>query len=620
MNFATPDFFPPHPPTDESPIDCVHSAQGNFNMFRRESRWLIAHATTMRTASWVRNPQQCRTYLEVPSRMKAQQQPPLRPSEFPKPRYKPYLYIASATAIAGLGYFYITSHPTSTVEPRKLIVPEIQKSIPHEGSSNQNLCEAVSPQHFQVKKSGEQLGVYVWGSNSGSVADPETNENVVKLPRRIRYFDGKLLRDLKLDRDCGVAILDNGDLVQWGKGFSDSTREPEKTLTGKDLISLAISRDRIVTLSSNGTVYSLPVAKLNQEFGVKTSESTWLPFWHKKADISYRVLRPHLSFREKIISISAGLEHALLLTNSGRVFSAACASDKFPSRGQLGIPGLTWNTRPKGPFDVCHEIKSLRGIKQISTGDYHSVALDKTGGVFCFGDNFFGQLGVDSPTNVPYTDKPLMLPLENQYGKYHDVKATGVFAGGTNTFFTVYSQAILPSTANSPQLGHTVFNVWSVGAGRFGTLGNGKWNHVQDTPVKVKALSGLCEYNEKLQQVVPITLRALSVGSTNAAAVLNNYTNVSNSRKGPQADANWGSDILCWGGNEFYQLGTGKKNNVSFPSHINPPADLDTKQSQTEDHRFQISPRRTVRVGGRRISFEQRIECGRNITAIYSAV
>ena len=35
-------------------------------------------------------------------------------------------------------------------------------------------------------------------------------------------------------------------------------------------------------------------------------------------------------------------------------------------------------------------------------------------------------------------------------------------------------------------------------------------------------------------------------------------------------DTNFGADILWWGGNEHYQLGTGKRNNVNSPVYIGP--------------------------------------------------
>jgi hypothetical protein len=137
----------------------------------------------------------------------------------------------------------------------------------------------------------------------------------------------------------------------------------------------------------------------------------------------------------------------------------------------------------------------------------------------------------------------------------------------------------------------------------------------------MQPLSGLFEYDEKEKVVVPIRIAYISVGSTHASAVLNNVTYLDASEKSSENDTNWGADVLWWGGNEFYQLGTGKRNNVPTPIYIQ-PLDLtsEAEAGRKEEHRFHVTPRHTVKQKGRKVSMEQRIECGRNVTAVYSAV
>lgn len=140
---------------------------------------------------------------------------------------------------------------------------------------------------------------------------------------------------------------------------------------------------------------------------------------------------------------------------------------------------------------------------------------------------------------------------------------------------------------------------------------------------------------------------------------MQNLTNVnastSTSTTSPAYDVNYGSDVLWWGNNEFYQLGTGKRSNTSVPVYIPPldpvaagmevsggdmtgsssSGDLGRKSGviggKGEDgsarltkkdqvHRFQATPRKRVSVGGRNADVEQRIACGRGNSAVYSAV
>ena len=496
------------------------------------------------------------------------------------------------------------------------------------GLSKEDNRDLISSQHLQVKRSWENPGVYAWGSNTGKVAAPDSDEAFIKSPTRIPFFDGMLLRDIKLDRTFGAAVTENGDLLQWGTAYSEETRQPTLTLTGKNLVSVTLSRDRVIALSSSGKIYSLPAARTDQLSGPKSLESTWIPFYSTQSLISYRVIKPPTTSQsEKITSISCGLDHLLILTKSGRIFSAAASSSEFPSRGQLGVPGLTWMTRPPGPYDQPHEITTLRGfeISSISAGDYHSFAVDKEGRVFTFGDNSLGQLGFDYNSESPTIDAPSLLPIQKLYAGTNQVpRVTSVAAGGVNSFFTIDATRVAgqgEDPAEARGIGRVTADTWSCGQGIYGGLGNGRWTHVQGTPTKIKKLSSLFEYDEGNRTVIPIRLQRLSVGSTHASATMDNVTHIGAHSGSSENDTNWGADVLWWGGNEYYQLGTGKRNNKSIPDYI-APLDLaaDREKGRREEHRFQITPKGKVRIGGREVNMEQRVECGRFVTAVYSAV
>ncbi|KAK1753099.1 regulator of chromosome condensation 1/beta-lactamase-inhibitor protein II [Echria macrotheca] len=538
----------------------------------------------------------------------------------------PFYGLLALAGFSGAAAFTVlTSKPEAASGPEQAeIVFEKPRKQARSKEENRDL---LSSQHVQVKNSWENPGVYAWGSNAGKVIAPDSDEAVVKLPRRIRYFDGQLLRDLKLDRDFGAAVTENGDLVQWGAAFSKDITTPVVTLKGKNLTKIALSRDRIIGLSSNGSVYSLPVAKEDQETGEKPTVNSWIPFWSGASPVSYRSLAPpNLGWNEKVVDIKSGLEHCLLLTSKGRLFSAASSTERFPDKGQLGVAGLTWQSRPQGPFYQPHEVSALRGskIKEIACGDFHSLALDGEGRVFGFGDNSFGQLGVEMVPESPSLDAPSELPVKKLYRDSTLVpKVTSIAAGGLNSFFTVDVRKVQSrdNTQIVParELGRVFSETWACGEGIHGSLGNGKWTHISSAPAKIKALSDLNEYDEKTNSVVPIRVAQLSVGSSHACAVLDNATYLSASGQTSSDDTNFGADVLWWGWNEFYQLGTGKRTNISTPTYIAP---LDGGKLG-EASRLQVTPRKTVRLGeggtGRKASVEQRVECGRQVTAVYSS-
>ncbi|KAF7720109.1 Uncharacterized protein PECH_001224 [Penicillium ucsense] len=502
------------------------------------------------------------------------------------------------------------------------------EDVPHEikAAAEKQMINLQDSQEqlVQEKRSLRSPGVYMCGSNVYKVVDPGSKDTDVKTPRRLKYFNGQVLRDLKAGEKSGAAITENGDLVQWGKGFSEKEFKPTKTLVGKDLKFLALSENRVVALSSDGTVYSLPIAKEEQQTGPRTQEGSWIPFWTTQSQLSYRTLKPTLGFGEKVTSISAGQEHVVLLTSSGRVFTAAASTEHYPSHGQLGVPGLTWSTRPKGPVDLCHEVTAFVGspVSKISAGDYHSLALTKDGRVFAWGDNSFGQLGVDYDSEQTFRDTPFALSLQKLYRRgLYAVQATNIAAGGAGSFFTIDAQRVLGPEENPKlvrDLGHVTADTWSCGKGIWGQLGTGRWVHLQDSPAKVKDLSGLAEYDEVKKQLTPIRLRDISVGTTHVAAVMDNKSAVtSKSTESLDKSRDFGYDVLFWGGNEHFQLGTGKRVNFSRPSYIKAPAEVSKKDEP--DARLQIMPQHKGKLDNRSVKMEQRVECGRHVTAIYAA-
>lgn len=540
-------------------------------------------------------------------------------SQPPKPDssshwFRNSLGLAFAGTAAFLGYSYVTGDYAGAWLNR-------------EADTKKEIIDVndLRAQFIQEKRSLKSPAVYTWGSNAYKVVDPNSKDTDVKTPRRFKYFNGQVLRDFKVDEKSGAAITEQGDLIQWGKGFSETEFKPSQTLTGKNLVSLALSESRIIALSSSGDVYSLPISKKDQLEGPKARESSWVPLWGNQSSLSYRVLKPALGIGEKVRTIKGGQEHVVLLTSSGRVFTAASSTDNYPSLGQLGVPGLKWTTRPSGPADSCHEVTSLKGSKvtQIAAGDYHTLALAKNGQLFAWGDNSYGQLGVEFIPERPFRDTPFALPVEKLYRmKVYSPIVTSVAAGGANTFFTVDAKRILGPEEDGTKVrdvGMVTADTWSCGRGIWGTLGSGRWIHLQDSPTKVKDLSGLGEYDEKAKKMAPIHLRGMSVGTTHVAAILDNATNLSaKNTESLDKSRDWGYEAFWWGGNEHFQLGTGKRSNQPRPTYILAPPESPKKPEP--EARLQIMPRHKGKVGKRNVNMEQRIECGRHVSAIFSAV
>ncbi len=155
-----------------------------------------------------------------------------------------------------------------------------------------------------------------------------------------------------------------------------------------------------------------------------------------------------------VTAIAAGGEHALALDSSGAV---SAWGENFD--GQLGNGG------PPGASDVPVTVQGLSTAVAVSAGQQHSLALLANGTVMAWGDNGFDQLGQsDGIGGISSSNVPVQVPGL--------AGVSAISAGG------LFSLALLT--------GGTV-DAW--GDGAFGQLGSGSTSTV-GTPTPVTGLTG----------------------------------------------------------------------------------------------------------------------------------
>lgn len=94
---------------------------------------------------------------------------------------------------------------------------------------------------------------------------------------------------------------EKGNVYEWGTGYSKGIKEPEVVLAGKDIQRIESSADRIFALSKHGTLYSLPISKVDQQEGPKPDEPSWIPFIKSKALVSYKTLKVPLEYSDRYL-------------------------------------------------------------------------------------------------------------------------------------------------------------------------------------------------------------------------------------------------------------------------------------------------------------------------------
>ncbi|KAL7877120.1 hypothetical protein SRHO_G00037630 [Serrasalmus rhombeus] len=161
------------------------------------------------------------------------------------------------------------------------------------------------------------------------------------------------------------------------------------------------------------------------------------------------------AFGEQIVSASCGEQHAVFVSEGGRVFS--CGRN---SKGQLG--------RAKSKETKVPVIEGLGGVASVACGQDHTLALCDSGQVFSWGGGGEGQLGITSPVakstkpGPVHVPSPLPIPVvQIACGNFHSLALT---KGG---------------------------EVYAWGQNSYGQLGLGKAVALQVVPALVQALTGV---------------------------------------------------------------------------------------------------------------------------------
>ncbi|XP_076346603.1 HECT and RLD domain containing E3 ubiquitin ligase 4 isoform X3 [Tachypleus tridentatus] len=179
-----------------------------------------------------------------------------------------------------------------------------------------------------------------------------------------------------------------------------------------------------------GEAHSLAVSEAGQVFAWGCASSGQLGLEHEGDHLPFPRMIKKLATLT-VVQIACGHHHSLALTNNGELY--AWGENNY---GQLGIGGKDRQNYP------CL-VEALKGlpIDQIAAGGSHCFVLSKSGSIFGWGKNSFGQLGLNDTENrkVP----TLLSQLRSQRIKYvccgedHTVALTqdgGVFTFGAGMY------------------------------------------------------------------------------------------------------------------------------------------------------------------------------------------
>ncbi len=247
-----------------------------------------------------------------------------------------------------------------------------------------------------------------------------------------------------------------------------------------------------------------------------------------------------------IVAVSAGSDHTCALTRAGRV---KCWG--WNGNGQLGDGTTIMRLIPVEVVDLADS------VQMVSAGGYHTCAITAGGGVKCWGENRSGALGDGTWTNrlTPVDVLGLTGGVHAVSSGLNDTCAVldsgGVKCWGWNWYHPFLSGFPRHTPVEVVELG---YDVLAVSAGSYftcaltvnsgvkcwgrnyhGSVGDGSWQN-RDRPVAVVGLA--------------TGVRALDAGSSHACAL------------------NTAGDVMCWGYNEYSQLGDGSTSDRPAPVEV----------------------------------------------------
>ncbi|XP_058054803.1 probable E3 ubiquitin-protein ligase HERC4 [Anopheles bellator] len=286
------------------------------------------------------------------------------------------------------------------------------------------------------------MAVYCWGNTAhGELGLGGIEEEQVMVPRKMDWLHAHDIAQAACGASHTLLLVSEGKLYSCGNNDHGQLGHDVESLPNKRPQRLTSLENYIITHACCGIAHSLALTNWGQIYSWGSNAMGQLG---QDVDVtrqpSPRLIRSIAA--KQVVQIASGQYHCLALTNNGELY--AWGSNAY---GQLGIG--TTNEKVATPTLVV----SLAGvpIAFIACGGNHSFAVSKSGAIFGWGKNTFGQLGLNDLNSRSFpTQLRTLRSLGVRYVSCGDDFSVFLTAGG---------------------------GVFTCGAGSFGQLGHGSCNN-----------------------------------------------------------------------------------------------------------------------------------------------
>ena len=291
--------------------------------------------------------------------------------------------------------------------------------------------------------------VWAWGGNErGQLGNGTNTGSAALVPvtglTGVTAIATTDLHNLALKTDGTVWAWGNNDAGQLGNGTNTESNVPVQVNGLTAVMALVAGADHSIALKTDGTVWAWGGNQYVQlGNGTIIGANTPGP----------------VSGLTGVTAVAGAAFHSLALKSDGTVWAWG-----FNLRGESGN-GTYATTAPFGS-STPGAVTGLVGVKAISAGTYHSLALKNDQTVWAWGHNQYGQLGDGTNTSI---NIPLQVP---------GLSAVAIAGGGHHSLVLLSDGTVRAWGYNGP-----------------GELGNCTYTD-SSTPVVVRGLTGVTAIGE----------------------------------------------------------------------------------------------------------------------------
>jgi alpha-tubulin suppressor-like RCC1 family protein len=272
-----------------------------------------------------------------------------------------------------------------------------------------------------------------WGYNYSGQLGNGMQGNQASSPVKVKLPAGTKITSVRAGCDHALALTSTGTVLAWGSnsngqlGVSSKSHRPTparvKLPRGTKVKAIRAGCDYSMALTTTGKVLAWGYNGQGQ-LGNDTTVDSHTP------------VRVKLPAGVKATAISAGFEHSLALTSTGKVLAWGSNLD-----GQLGN-----GTHAARSVPVRVKVPTGTKVTAVAAGSFISLALTSKGQVLAWGDNAYGELG--NGTTTP-SSRPVRAKLPP------GTRVRGIFAGCAHTLaLTTAGKVLAWGDNNNGQLGN----------------------------------------------------------------------------------------------------------------------------------------------------------------------